>query len=137
MPGNAHTYYVSRLGVLVHNQCRGAHLQLIVILKVRDRFRSARVKPEEISVWTNSNCNCQRQASLWLRALSAVREDFISKVDRPVFSLRHNSSRMKSEWCFVVDRSSINIFLQGLEQSLTNINDGFARPVRPIPNEHS
>ncbi|HKG48312.1 MAG TPA: hypothetical protein VKB02_16365 [Pyrinomonadaceae bacterium] len=45
-----------------------------------------------------------------------VREDFISKVDRPVFSLKYSSSRMKSEWCFVADHSCIDLLLQGLKR---------------------
>jgi hypothetical protein len=48
-----------------------------------------------------------------------VREDFISKVDRPVFSLQYSSSRMKAESCFVIDRSCIDLFLQGLNVWIT------------------
>src|SRR5262249_39777440 len=46
-----------------------------------------------------------------VRTLIGPRDDFISKTDRPVFSLRYSSTRMKAEWCFVTDQSCINILL--------------------------
>jgi hypothetical protein len=44
------------------------------------------------------------------------RDDFISKIDRPVFSLNYTSFHMKSEWCFETDYTCINITLQGLNE---------------------
>jgi hypothetical protein len=46
------------------------------------------------------------------------REDFISKPDRPVFSFKYQTSRMKAEWCFVTDYSCINLMLRGLKEIL-------------------
>jgi len=42
------------------------------------------------------------------------RDDLISSLDRPVFSLKYISSRMKGEWSFVTDQSCLNILLEGL-----------------------
>ena len=42
------------------------------------------------------------------------REDYISTQDRPVFSLKYISSRMKGEWSFVTDQSCLNILLEGV-----------------------
>lgn len=49
------------------------------------------------------------------------REDFISKPDRPVFSFKYNTSRMKGEWCFVTDYSCINLLLQELQNALAGV----------------
>lgn len=46
------------------------------------------------------------------------RDDFISSLDRPVFSFKYISSRMKGEWSFVTDQSCLNILLKGLSAYL-------------------
>ena len=43
-----------------------------------------------------------------------VRADFISKPERPVFTLRYTTSRMRAEWCFVTDPSCVSGFLEGV-----------------------
>ena len=48
------------------------------------------------------------------------REDFISKLDRPVFSFKYHTSRMKAEWCFVTDPSCINLLVEGLTNVFEN-----------------
>jgi hypothetical protein len=49
------------------------------------------------------------------------RDDFISAHNRPVFSLIYSSSRMKAEWCFIVDASCIAILLEGLKSWFVTI----------------
>jgi hypothetical protein len=46
------------------------------------------------------------------------RDDFISKIHRPIFSLNYTSFHMKAEWCFVTDCTCINLTLQGLNNWL-------------------
>jgi len=85
------------------------------VILLEERLRECR---DNLEKWLSEPSEFELQLSasseIFVTLFIGVREDFISKVDRPVFSLRYNSSRMKSEWCFVVDRSSIDIFLQGL-----------------------
>jgi hypothetical protein len=49
------------------------------------------------------------------------REDLISKLDHPVFSLSYSTSRMKAEWRFVVDHSCISSMLEDLDSLLEKI----------------
>ena len=44
------------------------------------------------------------------------REDFISKPDRPVFSFKYDTSRMKAEWSFVTDPSCIELLYRGVKE---------------------
>jgi hypothetical protein len=51
------------------------------------------------------------------------KEEFISKLDRPVFSLYYTSLRIKSEWHFVTDYTCINILFQALKKWLDEQNE--------------
>ncbi len=47
------------------------------------------------------------------------RDDFISRPDRPVFSLTYSASRMKGQWSFVTDPSCISAMRLDLIEYLT------------------
>jgi len=90
------------------------YLSQVILLE--ERFRECR---DQLEKWLSGPFEFELQLSAAREPLVmlfiGVREDFISKVDRPVFSLRYSSSRMKCESSFVVDQSCINLFRQGLD----------------------
>lgn len=91
------------------------HFYLSQVILSEERLRHCR---DHLEKWLSNRFKCDLQLSATSEPLVTlfigVREDFISSIDRPVFSLQYSSSRMKAESCFVIDRSCINLFLQGL-----------------------
>jgi hypothetical protein len=91
-------------------------LYLSQVILSEERLRQCR---EHVEQWLSNPLEFELQLSATSEPLVTlfigVREDFISKVDRPVFSLQYSSSRIKAESCFVIDRSCINLFSQGLK----------------------
>lgn len=85
------------------------------VILSEERLRECR---DHLEKWLSNPFEFELQLSVSSEPLVTlfigVREDFISKVERPVFSLWYSSSRMKSESCFVVDRSCVDLFLQKL-----------------------
>jgi hypothetical protein len=87
------------------------------VILLEERLRQCR---DFLENWLNNPFEFELQLSAtnepMVLLFVGVRDDFISRVDRPVFSLQYSSSRMKAESCFVIDRSCIDLFLQGLKR---------------------
>ena len=92
---------------------------LLQVILSEERLRECR---DHLQKWLSNPFAFELQLSApgepTLTLFMGERDDFISKIDRPVFSLRYNSSRMKAESCFVIDQSCVNLFLQGLNRWL-------------------
>jgi hypothetical protein len=67
-------------------------------------------KPFEFQLALSDNSETDTEISVSI----GPRDDIISKIDHPVFSLNYNSFHMKAKWCFVTDYTCINLTLQGL-----------------------
>jgi hypothetical protein len=80
------------------------------IKEYRECLESWLAKPFEFELALSDNSEPVPEISICV----GPRDDFISKIDRPVFSLNYTSFHMKSEWYFVTDYTCINLTLQGL-----------------------
>jgi hypothetical protein len=80
------------------------------IKEYRACLESWLAKPFEFELDLSDSSEADAEVSVSI----GPRDDIISKIDRPVFSLNYNSFHMKAKWCFVTDYTCINLTLQGL-----------------------
>jgi hypothetical protein len=80
------------------------------IKEYRECLKSWLAKPFEFELALSDNSETVPEILVYI----GPRDDFISKIDRPIFSLNYTSFHMKAEWCFVMDYTCINLTLQGL-----------------------
>lgn len=75
-----------------------------------------------LSKYTECSINLSGTIDQQVDIFIGQRDDFISSIHEPVFSLNYSSSRMKAEWCFTTDQSCINILLEELRVAMLNID---------------
>jgi hypothetical protein len=95
-----------------------------VVIAERSLYEFARDLTDWLDTPSHVEADLSFDKSQSLSVSLGIRDELLSKIDRPACTIAYSSERMlRGEWVFIVDQSCIQLFRNDLDELLSKLQD--------------